>query len=138
MTHAAIPDEKHRTVFWIMLAVAVAATVGGLALAVGFDFRGTAARSDSGAGEPSGLHAAGALDVGGCQIVNGDGQVAVWNPGSAPQSVSAFGIEWEQNGIEMSQQNYQPGAEIPSRSLQKLSAEAPPGATSCDLLGWNP
>lgn len=92
---------------------------------------------------PVGLTQDGPLDVG-CKMTGTPGYssyggvVALWNPGSSPQSLSEFAIDWGSNGVLLSQEPVDVSAEIAPGTAYRETVSAPASATSCVLAGWNP
>jgi hypothetical protein len=92
---------------------------------------------------PAGLTQDGPLDVG-CKMTGTPGYtsyggvVTMWNPGSSPQSVSEFAINWGSNGILLSQEPVEASAQIAPGTAYTETVPAPASATSCAFAGWNP
>jgi hypothetical protein len=99
--------------------------------------------SHGAASQPSGLKADGPLDVG-CKMTGTPGYtsygavVTLWNPGSSPQSLSEFMIDWGSNGVLLSQDPVTVSAEIAPGTADSETVSAPASATSCVFAGWNP
>jgi hypothetical protein len=92
---------------------------------------------------PAGLTQDGPLDVG-CKMTGTagyssySGVVTLWNPGSSPQSLSEFAIDWGSNGVLLSQEPADVSADIAPGTAYSETVSAPASATSCVLAGWNP
>ena len=92
---------------------------------------------------PAGLTQDGPLDVG-CKMTGTRGYtsyggvVTIWNPGSSPQSVSEFAIDWGSGGVRLSQDPVEVSAEIAPGTAYTETVSAPASATSCVFAGWNP
>ena len=92
---------------------------------------------------PADLTQDGPLDVG-CKMTGTRGYtsyggvVSIWNPGSSPQSVSGFMIDWGSNGVLLSQDPVEVSAEIAPGTAYTETVSAPASATSCVFAGWNP
>ena len=127
---------------WARFGVAAFACLGiyagGLA-AVG----AASSNGASSSSPPSGLTQDGPLDVG-CKMTGTPGYtsygavITIWNPGSSPQSLSEFVIDWGSNGVLLSQDPAEVSAEIAPVTAYTETLSAPASATSCVFAGWNP
>jgi hypothetical protein len=92
--------------------------------------------------QPAGLKQDGPLDVGckmtGTPVYASYGAVVtLWNPGSSPQSLSEFMIDWGSNGVLLSQDPVTASADITPGTAYSETVSAPASATSCVFAGWN-
>jgi hypothetical protein len=91
---------------------------------------------------PPGLQRDGPLDVG-CKLrgtpgyTSYQGVITLYNPGSVPQSVSSFLLQWGSNGVLLSQQMANGSWSVPPGQDITLSVGAPPSANSCQFGGFN-